>query len=74
MNDEIGTINAHGNKLFLFSRKNAPNGKILMMDLDNPDIKKAVLVAPEKDIPLEAGDGLTPIEKFSNLTVYEKTA
>jgi prolyl oligopeptidase len=64
MNDEIGTINAHGNKLFLFSRKNAPNGKILMMDLDNPDIKKAVLVAPEKDIPLEAGDGLTQSKNF----------
>jgi len=32
MQDEITTVNASGNKLFMVSKKNAPNGKILFMD------------------------------------------
>lgn len=64
MDDEISTINARGNKLYLVSKKNSPNGKILLMDMGNPDIKKATLIAPEKDIPLQAGDGLTQSKNF----------
>lgn len=62
--DEVATVNASGNKLFVFSKKNAPNGKILLLDLNNPDIKKAGLVVPEKNIPLEIGDGLTQSKNF----------
>lgn len=62
--DEITTINAWNNKLYLVSKKDAPNGKLLMMYMDNPDISKAILVAPEKNIPLEAGDGLNQSKNF----------
>lgn len=64
MDDKVGSVNASGNKLFLFSKKNAPNGKILLMDMSNPDIKKATLIAPEKDIPLQATYGLTQSKNF----------
>ncbi|MFN8243649.1 MAG: prolyl oligopeptidase family serine peptidase [Ferruginibacter sp.] len=62
--DEIVTMNTSGNKIFLVSKKNAPNGKILQMDLANPDLATAKLIAPEKDIPLEYGDGLTQSKNF----------
>ncbi|MGG9961010.1 prolyl oligopeptidase family serine peptidase [Ferruginibacter sp. SUN106] len=62
--DEITTVNASGNKLFMVSKKNAPNGKILFMDMANPDVAKAKLIAPEKDIPLEMGNGLTQSKNF----------
>ncbi len=62
--DEITTVNASGNKLFMVSKKNAPNGKILFMDMANPDVSKAILIAPEKDIPIEIDNGLTQSKNF----------
>jgi prolyl oligopeptidase len=64
MDDEITAINGSGNKLFLVSKKDAPNGKILLMDIDNPDITKATLIAAEKDIPIENSYGLTQSKNF----------
>lgn len=64
IDDEIATINASGSKLFLVSKKNAPNGKILLMDMANPDVTKAVVIAAEKNIPLQSGDGLTQSKNF----------
>lgn len=62
--DEITTLNAGGNKLFMVSKKNAPNGKILSMNLTAPDITKATTIAAEKDMPLESGNGLTQSKNF----------
>lgn len=64
LHDEITTVNASGNKLFMISKKNAPNGKILQLDLNSPAMSSAKLVAAEKDMPLEAGDGLTQSKNF----------
>ena len=64
MEDEVTTVNGSGNKLFFVSKKNAPNGKLMLMDMANPDITKAKMIATEKDIPLEAGGGLTQSKNF----------
>lgn len=53
--DEITqSITGSGNKLFFISKKNAPNGKLMMLDLSNPGptISKAITVAKEKEIPI----------------------
>ena len=53
--DEITpSITGYGNKLFFISKKNAPNGKMMMLDLSRPNtnISQAVTVADEKEIPL----------------------
>jgi prolyl oligopeptidase len=53
--DEITkSITGSGNKLFFISKKNAPNGKLMMLDLSKPDatISKAIVIAKEKEIPL----------------------
>ncbi len=62
--DRITSINASGDKLYLVSKKGTPNGKLLMMNLNDPDINKCRLIVPEKDIPLEAGNGLLQSENF----------
>lgn len=62
--DKIVTQNASGNKLFLVSHKNAPNGKLIFMDLANPNIANAKLLVLEKDIPLEASNTLTQSKNF----------
>ena len=54
MDDEVTSVNGFGDKLFMVSKKNAPNGKLLSMDLNNPDLANAKLIAAEKDMPLEA--------------------
>ncbi|UEG50034.1 prolyl oligopeptidase family serine peptidase [Ferruginibacter lapsinanis] len=62
--DDIYMLNIYGNKVYMGSKKNAPNGKILVMDLNNPDIKKAKTIIPEKDIPLEGEGSLTQSKNF----------
>ncbi|MBS1742423.1 MAG: prolyl oligopeptidase family serine peptidase [Bacteroidetes bacterium] len=62
--DEVTTLNAFADKLFLVSKKNAPNGKLMLMNMNNQDISKAVLIAAEKNIPLNYGDGLTQTKNF----------
>lgn len=64
MEDEIASYNGTGNKLVLVSKKNAPNGKLLLMDMTNPNITKALLIAPEKDIPLQTSEGLSQSKNF----------
>ena len=62
--DEIVTFNTSGDKFFMVSKKNAPNGKILQMDLNNPGMQAAKIIAAEKNIPLEYGDGLSQSKNF----------
>jgi len=46
--------------------------KYFLWILANPDVSKAKLIAPEKDIPLEIGNGLTQIKKLLDCSLYEK--
>jgi prolyl oligopeptidase len=62
--DQVSNINGKANKLFFVSKKNAPNGKVLMMDMNNPEIKNAKLIAPEKDMPLQSRGGLAQSKNF----------
>lgn len=64
MDDEICTLNGYGNKLFMVSKKNAPNGKLIMMDMADTDMRKATLIAAEKEVPLEYGNGLSQTKSF----------
>ncbi|MGG9971512.1 prolyl oligopeptidase family serine peptidase [Ferruginibacter sp. SUN002] len=50
--DDAFALNGAGNQLYVSSKKNAPNGKILLLDLNKPDIKNAKTIVPEKDIPM----------------------
>lgn len=53
--DEVtSSITGIDNKLFFISKKDAPNGKMMMLDLSKTDvnISQAITVAKEKDIPL----------------------
>lgn len=50
--DKVKLINAYGEKLFFVSMKNAPNGKLMLLDMKDPDVSKAKLIAKEKDVPL----------------------
>ncbi|MEO7313249.1 MAG: prolyl oligopeptidase family serine peptidase [Chitinophagaceae bacterium] len=52
--DEVATVNASNNKLFLVSKKNARNGKLLVIDMAVANLAKATLIAAEKSIPIEA--------------------
>ncbi len=61
MDDEVTSVYGFGDKLFMVSKKNAPNGKLLSMDLNNPDLANVKLIAAEKDMPLE---GLTQSKNF----------
>lgn len=63
--DEIAQINILGNKMYMACKKNAPNGKILMMDLDHPvSVANAKLIAAEKNIPLQCFDGLAQTKNY----------
>jgi prolyl oligopeptidase len=52
----------HGRDLYVVSRKDAPRFRVLRVDLTHPDLKRAEVVVPESDIPIEdisaAADGL----------------
>jgi prolyl oligopeptidase len=43
--DQIVDIELKGDSLYLLSRKNAPRKEVLRLDLSQPDLKKAVVVA-----------------------------
>ncbi|MES2429531.1 MAG: prolyl oligopeptidase family serine peptidase, partial [Bacteroidota bacterium] len=59
--DDAVSLNGVGNKLYVSSKKNAPNGKILLLDLNAPDIKKAKTIVPEREVPME---GLSQSKNF----------
>ncbi len=41
-------------RLYLLSRKDAPNGKILAVPLENPVLKNAVTVVPQSEVSIQA--------------------
>ena len=54
-NDEVTSfVTGSGNKLFFISKKNAPNSKLMVLDMTKPDadITKAITVVNEKEMPL----------------------
>jgi prolyl oligopeptidase len=52
-NDEYTVITNTATKFLLSTSADAPNGKVIAVNIDNPDITKAVTVIPEKATPLK---------------------
>lgn len=50
--NKVKLINVFGEKIFFVSMKDAPNGKLMLVDMKNPELSKATLIAKEKDIPI----------------------
>jgi prolyl oligopeptidase len=59
--DEIsGATFGPDQELYLFSRKDAPRGKILRLSLETPEVAKAKVVVPESEAAIEGeANGLT---------------
>ena len=53
--DNVTSVYGFKNKLFFISNKNAPNSKIMVLDMNDPNMAKATVVVPEKEITLEGG-------------------
>ncbi len=63
--DEVtAAVTGSGNKLFFVSKKNAANGKLMLIDMANADITKAITIAKEKDVPLVSGVGFPQTKNF----------
>jgi prolyl oligopeptidase len=52
-NDNYGIIENTADKFLLQTNANAPNSKIIAVDIKNPDLKNAVTIIPEKKEPLQ---------------------
>jgi prolyl oligopeptidase len=50
--DKVTTAKFGKNMLYLLSRQNAPNGKILALPLSKPHLAEAVIVVPERNISI----------------------
>ncbi len=55
-NDNYGVIENTPTKFLLQTNANAPNSKIIAVDIKNPDIAKAVTIVPEKEEPLQGAN------------------
>lgn len=51
-NDRYSVIDYNAGKFLLETNANAPNGKVVAVNIQNPDITKAVTIIPEKTVPL----------------------
>ncbi|HRI21825.1 MAG TPA: prolyl oligopeptidase family serine peptidase [Panacibacter sp.] len=72
--DEVtAAVTGSGDKLFFISKKNAPNGKLMMIDMAkaDADITKAITIAKEKEVPLITGIGISQTKNFLILP-YQK--
>ncbi len=47
--DKIYAFAVHGSTLYVLSEKNAPNRKVLVLDLDHPDSNNMTTLVPESD-------------------------
>ncbi len=52
-NDDYNVIENTDTKFLLKTSAGAPNGKVIAVDIKNPDLSKAVVVIPEKPEPLK---------------------
>jgi prolyl oligopeptidase len=52
-NDKYGVIENTGTQFLLQTNAGAPNGKVIAVDIKNPDINKAVTIIAEKKEPLQ---------------------
>ena len=52
-NDNYGVIENTPTQFLLQTNANAPNSKVIAVDIKNPDITKAVTIIPEKEEPLQ---------------------
>jgi prolyl oligopeptidase len=53
-NDSFGVIDNVGDKFLIRTNKNAPNGRVVLVDLKNPDEKNWKEVLPERSEPLQS--------------------
>ncbi len=70
--DKVSAVNGNNNNLYFISLNNSRNGKLMMMDMNNPDIQNATLIVAEKDISLESGWGTLPQSKNFLILEYNK--
>ncbi len=52
-NDNYGVIENTADKFLLQTNADAPNSKVIAVDIKNPDLKKAITIIPEKKEPLQ---------------------
>ena len=52
-NDNYGIIENTADKFLLQTNADAPNSKIIAVDIKNPDLKKAITIIPEQKEPLQ---------------------
>jgi len=52
-NDEYGVVENTASQFILQTNANAPNSKVIAVDIKNPDLAKAVTIIPEKEEPLQ---------------------
>jgi prolyl oligopeptidase len=52
-NDDYSVITHTATNFLLSTSADAPNGKVIAVNIDNPDVTKAVTVIPEKETPLQ---------------------
>ena len=55
--DNVTSVYGFKNKLVFISNKNAPNSKIMVLDMNEPNMAKATVVVPEKETTLEGEIG-----------------
>jgi len=53
-NDHYSLVENTAEKFILRTNAGAPNGKVIAVNIKNPDIKKAITIIPEQKEPLEA--------------------
>jgi prolyl oligopeptidase len=64
-NDSYGVIDNVGDKFLLRTNRNAPNGKVVLVDPKNPDEKNWKDILPERDEPLQ-GSGTAGGKLFAS--------
>jgi prolyl oligopeptidase len=52
-NDNYGVIENTADKFLLQTNADAPNSKVIAVDIKNPDLKKAITIIPEQKEPLQ---------------------
>ncbi len=52
-NDDYSVIENTDTKFLLRTNANAPNAKVIAVDIKNPDLSKAIVIIPEKPEPLQ---------------------
>ena len=55
-NDNYGVIDNTADQFLLQTNAGAPNSKVIAVNINNPDIRKAIVIIPEKAEPLQSAN------------------